>query len=56
MATEIAKGMSIEQASKISQQDILNALNGLPEDHCALLAANTIKEAIKGYVIADEHK
>ena len=52
MVTELAKGKSVLEAQKITQQDILDALGGLPEDslHCALLAANTLKEAIKDYL------
>ncbi len=52
MVTEMAKGKSVVQASKIRQQDVLNALGGLPEDsvHCALLAANTLNTAIKDYL------
>jgi len=52
MATELAKGRSITEVLKISQQDVLEALGGLPEEsaHCALLAANTLKEAIKDYI------
>jgi len=52
MVTEMAKGKSIIQASKIRQQDVLDALGGLPEDsvHCALLAANTLNAAIKDYL------
>ena len=52
MVTENAKGKNIIQVQKISQQDILEALGGLPEEseHCALLAANTLKEAIKDYL------
>ena len=51
MVTELVKGKSIPQAQKVTQQDVLNALGGLPEEsiHCALLAANTLKEAIKNY-------
>jgi nitrogen fixation NifU-like protein len=51
MATELAQGKKIEEVSKISQQMILDALDGLPEEsvHCALLASNTLKEAIKNY-------
>ena len=51
MATELAKDKKIEEAAKISQQMILEALDGLPEEsvHCALLASNTLKEAIKNY-------
>ena len=52
MVTELAKGKSISEAQKITQQDVLDALGGLPEDslHCTLLAANTLKEAIKDYL------
>jgi len=52
MATELVKGRSIPEVLKISQQDVLKALGGLPEEstHCALLAANTLKEAIKDYI------
>jgi nitrogen fixation NifU-like protein len=52
VVTEIAMGRSITQALRIGQQDVLNALGRLPEEsqHCALLAANTLKEAIKDYL------
>jgi len=52
MVTEMAKGKSLTKAHKISQDDVLNALGGLPEEsqHCALLAANTLKAAIKDYL------
>jgi nitrogen fixation NifU-like protein len=51
MATELAQGKKLEEASEISQQMILDALDGLPEEsvHCALLASNTLKEAMKNY-------
>jgi len=51
MVTELIKGKSIPQAQKVTQQDVLNALGGLPEEslHCALLVADTLKEAIKDY-------
>ena len=52
MVTELARGKNTGQALAIGQQDVLNALGGLPEEsqHCALLAANTLREAIKDYV------
>ena len=52
MVTELAKGKNAIQAQRISQQDVLSALGGLPEEseHCALLAANTLKEAAKDYL------
>ena len=56
MATELAKGKSIADARKLSQQDVLEALNGLPEEseHCALLAINTLNEAIDNYLSSAE--
>lgn len=50
--TEIARGKSIPEAMKISKQHVLNALGSLPEEsiHCALLAVNTLKQAIKDYL------
>lgn len=56
MVTEMAKGKFLTEAQNISQQDILDALGGLPEEseHCALLAANTLKEAIKDYLTQKE--
>jgi len=52
MVTEMAKGESVSELRKISQQDVLSALGGLPEEseHCALLAADTLKEAIRDYL------
>lgn len=52
MITELARGKSIPEAGRIGQQEILDALEGLPEEseHCALLAANTLKEAIGNYL------
>lgn len=52
MATEMAKGKNLAEAQKIGQQDVLDGLGGLPEEseHCALLAANTLREAIKDYL------
>jgi len=49
MVTELAKGKKLGQAQRISQKDVLDALGGLPEEseHCALLAADTLKAAIR---------
>jgi len=52
MVTELAKGKKLGQAQRISQKDVLDALGGLPEEseHCALLAADTLKAAIRDYL------
>ncbi|MFC1888985.1 iron-sulfur cluster assembly scaffold protein [Thermodesulfobacteriota bacterium] len=46
--SELAKGRDLSGAGAIGQQEVLDALGGLPVDneHCALLAANALKEAI----------
>ncbi len=52
MVTELVKGKQIEQALSMTQEEILEALGGLPEDsvHCALLASNTLKAACRDYL------
>ncbi|MEA3442360.1 MAG: iron-sulfur cluster assembly scaffold protein [Chloroflexota bacterium] len=52
MVTEMVKGKSVVEAQEIDQGDVLNALEGLPEEseHCALLATDTLKEAIRNYL------
>jgi len=49
MTVELTEGKKIEEVKGITQKTILDSLGGLPEDyhHCALLAANTLKEALK---------
>jgi nitrogen fixation protein NifU and related proteins len=51
MATELAAGKTPSEAERLQQQDILQALGGLPQEseHCALLAANTLKAAIRDF-------
>ncbi len=55
MATELALGQSLAQASRIEQADILHALAGLPaeSEHCALLASNTLKAAVQEAAIME---
>ena len=51
MATTLAEGKRIGDVAALRQHDILNALGGLPpeHEHCALLAANTLKAACEDY-------
>ena len=51
MATELAKGKSLDEAYKITDQDIADALDGLPEQkmHCSVLGATALKNAIDNY-------
>ncbi len=48
MATSLAQGKSLREASALDQQDILDALGDLPEEseHCALLASDTLRAAL----------
>lgn len=51
MLTNMVKGMSLEEASEIDPEDLVRALDGLPEEnaHCAALAVNTLRQAISRY-------
>jgi nitrogen fixation NifU-like protein len=52
MACELAIGKTYKEALKISREVILEELGGLPEEsiHCALLASNTLREALSDYL------
>lgn len=51
MTTELAKGKAIEEAIKITEEDIVQALGGLPENkkHCSNLGVEALKNAINNY-------
>ena len=51
MATEMVKGKSIEEALKITNKAVMEALDGLPpaKVHCSLLAEEAIHAAIEDY-------
>ncbi len=51
MLTEIAMGKSIEEAKKITNKDVAEALDGLPKNklHCSNLGADALQMAIKDY-------
>ena len=51
MITEIAKGMTVDEALQITRNDVADALDGLPpvKMHCSNLAADALTEAIKNY-------
>ena len=53
MGAELAHGKTIGEALMIEASDILAGLHGLPpeDEHCAELATNTIKEAIRDYFL-----
>jgi len=49
--TDIAKGMTLDAAAKISKQEIVDLLGGLPpiKLHCSVLAADALVEAVYDY-------
>ena len=51
MVTELAKGKTLEEAMKITRDDVADELDGLPPKkmHCSNLAADALHEAIKDY-------
>ena len=51
MATELIKGKPVEQALELSNQAVVEALDGLPAHklHCSVLAEEAIKNALKDY-------
>ncbi len=51
MVTEMVKGKSIEEALKISNKAVAEALGGLPpvKMHCSNLAADALHKAIEDY-------
>ncbi len=51
MATELIKGKSIEDALKLTNKAVMEALDGLPpvKVHCSVLAEQAIKAALSDY-------
>ena len=60
MVTEMVKGKGIEEALKISNKAVAEALDGLPSAkmHCSSLGEEALKSAIADYIarIKDEKK
>jgi nitrogen fixation NifU-like protein len=56
MVTELVKGKSVEEALKISNRAVAEALGGLPpiKMHCSVLAEEALKSAIDDYLNKSE--
>lgn len=56
--TELAIGKSVDEAYELTDQQVADALGGLPEDklHCSNLAASALHEAITNYVFKSIRK
>ncbi|MBM4464136.1 MAG: iron-sulfur cluster assembly scaffold protein [Chloroflexi bacterium] len=55
MLTTMVTEISLEEASEIKPEDLIAALDGLPEEslHCAELAVSTLREAIANWHAED---
>jgi nitrogen fixation protein NifU and related proteins len=51
MTTELIKGKTIDEALKLSNEAVAEALGGLPpaKQHCSVLAEDALKEALEDY-------
>ena len=51
MATEMIKGKSVDEALKLTNKAVMEALDGLPpvKVHCSVLAEQAVKTAISDY-------
>lgn len=49
--TDLVKGKTIKEALKVTKDDVVKSLGGLPKIkyHCSILAVDALKEAIKNY-------
>lgn len=58
MITDLAKGKTLEEAGKITRQDVADELEGLPlvKMHCSNLAADALSKAIEDYKIKKVRK
>ena len=52
MITELARGKTLEEAMKITREDVATSLDGLPpiKMHCSNLASDGLKAAIEDYL------
>lgn len=58
MVTEMVRGKSLEEAEKVSNRAVADALDGLPpvKMHCSNLAASALQKAIDDYKSKKEKK
>lgn len=56
MATEMIKGKTVDEALKLSNAAVVEALEGLPpaKIHCSVLAEEAVKKAVEDYQLRKE--
>ncbi|RMG58629.1 MAG: Fe-S cluster assembly scaffold protein NifU [Deltaproteobacteria bacterium] len=58
MLTEMIKGKTVEEALKITNEAVAEALDGLPpaKIHCSVMAEEAVKKAIEDYLQKQKEK
>ena len=52
MLTKIIKNLTLNEANKITDSELINALDKLPKEHqhCATLSVNTLQKALDNFI------
>lgn len=58
VVSELAIGKSIKEATKITDDDVVKALGGIPENkqHCSLLGVQGLRAALADFILKDNHR
>lgn len=58
VVSELAIGKSIKEATKITDDDVIRVLDGIPEQkqHCSLLGVQGLRAAMADYILKDNHR
>lgn len=58
VVSELAIGKSIREATKITDDDVVTALGGIPENkqHCSLLGVQGLRAALADFILKDNHR
>lgn len=58
VVSELAMGKSIKDATKITDDDVIRELGGIPENkqHCSLLGVQGLRAALADFILKDNHR